>query len=495
MNAAQARCASREDLIKENDRHEARITQLQQELAWLKRQLFGQKSERFVPNDQQMELPLEGVESKPVEPPTQTISYQRSEKKQVAGHGRGQMPTHLPIKEFIIEPSEDTSGCVHIGDEISWEYDYEPGVLRINKYIRRKYGLPKGDGVIIGTLPTQVIPKGNFGASLIARITIDKYVYHMPFDRQRRKYKSEFGVDFSESTLCGISRQVCEQLIAPLYRIMPVTLLGATYLMADETPLPVLIKTVKGKTHRGYFWVYYDPLGRMVVFDYRHSRSRDGPNDFLKQFSGTLQVDGYEGYTDVIARSDITVSGCMAHVRRYFDQALDSDPQHARYALEEIGKWFAIEKQSMEQCLSAQQRLAIRIEKVVPPMDAFEQWMKDLVAQGLVLPKSPMGKAIGYAQHMWPRFMPFKTDGRIELSNNLVENAIRPVALGRKNWMFAGSEDGARRSAMLYSIVCSAQLQGIDPFEYVKDLLIRLPDYNSQKLADLLPANWKNLKK
>ena len=491
MNGTEARAATREELIAENDRHETRIAALEQENAWFKRQIFGSKSERFIPNDEQTTLPLEGVESKSVETTTRTISYQRTETKQVAGHSRGLMPTHLPVKEQIIDPAEDVSGCVHIGDEITWEYEYEPGSLFIKKYVRRKYARPQGDGVVIGELPSRVIPKGNFGPGLIARIIIDKYAYHMPFDRQRRKYKSEFNVDFPESTLCDASRQVCEQWIAPLYRIMTTTLFKANYLMADETPLPVLIKQVKGKTHRGYFWVYYDPLARMVVFDYRHSRSRDGPEDFLRPFSGTLQIDGYEGYTDVVGRNDIVTAGCMAHVRRYFEQALGSDRQNAEYALQEIGAWFEVERKAAQDEISFDQRLALRKEKTVASMDAFEQWMKDLVASTILLPKSPMGKAIGYAQNMWPRFMPFKTDGRIELSNNLVENAIRPVTLGRKNWMFAGSEDGARRSAMLYSIVCSAQLHGIDPFEYVKDLLVRIPDYNQQKLADLLPATWK----
>ncbi len=503
MKAELAAVATREELIEENNRHEAEIArlggeliELKHHLAWLERQIFGSKSERFIPSsDQQTELPLAGVESTPVETKQRTISYQRTETKQIAGHGRGLMPTHLTVKEQIIEPAEDVSGCVHIGDEVTWEYDYEPGSLFIKKYIRRKYALPQGDGVVIGDLPTRVIPKSNFAAGLIARMIIDKYAYHLPFDRQRRKYKSEFDVDFPESTLCDVARQVCEQWIVPLYGVMTASLLKTTYLMADETPLPVLIKTVKGKTHRGYLWVYYDPLGKMVVFDYRHSRSRDGPNDFLKKFSGTLQVDGYEGYVDVSARHDIVTAGCMAHVRRYFEQAIDSDRKNAEYALEQIGTWFEAERQAAHDGLSHDRRLALRQEKIVASMGAFEQWMKELVGKALVLPKSPMGKAVGYAQNMWPRFTPFKTDGRIELSNNFVENAIRPVAIGRKNWMFAGSEDGAQRSGMFYSIICSAQLHGIDPFEYVKDILVRLPDYNQQKLADLLPNNWKNLKK
>jgi transposase len=502
MKADLAQTATREELIEENTRHESEIARLgnkivtlEHHLSWLERQIFGSKSERFIPNDQQTELPLGGVASTPIETQQRTVTYQRTELKQAAGHGRSVMPTHLPVKEQVIEPAEDVSGCVHIGDEISWEYEYEPGTLFIKKYIRRKYALPQGDGIAIGDLPTRVIPKGNFGPGLISRLLIDKYVYHLPFDRQRRKYKSEFDVDFAESTLCDVARQVCEQWISPLYKVMIASLLKTTYLMADETPLPVLIKTVKGKTHRGYLWVYYDPLGKMVVFDYRHSRSRDGPNDFLKNFSGTLQIDGYEGYTDVNARPDIVVAGCMAHVRRYFEQAMDSDRKNAEYALQEIGNWFEVERQAAQDNLSHDERLALRKEKTVTSMDTFEQWMKNLVSSSILLPKSPMGKAVGYAQNMWPRFAAFKTDGRIELSNNFVENAIRPVAIGRKNWMFAGSEDGAQRSAMFYSVVCSAQLHGIDPFEYVRDLLIRLPDYNQQKLADLLPVNWKNLSK
>jgi transposase len=260
---------SRQELIDTIIAEHHTIEQLQTEidglkcqLDWLKRQIFGTKSERFIPSsDLQMALDMGialGIPGDQPPPKVQTISYDRSTTttttENKVGHGRGTMPTHLPFIDVVIEPKEDHSDCIHIGDEVSWEYEFEPGSLKVKRYIRPKFAKPFGDGIVIGELPARPIEKGNAGAGLMTQVTIDKYVYHMPLDRQRKKFKNEYNVDFSESWLCDIVKNTAFW-IEPVYKAYVEQIVACDYLQADETPIPVLTTDGKGKTHRGYFWV------------------------------------------------------------------------------------------------------------------------------------------------------------------------------------------------------------------------------------------------
>lgn len=463
---------------------------LTHELQWLKRQIFGQKSERFIPNEAQLGLGLDVPENQP--PATkERVQYDRTKPaKKQAGHGRGTMPTNLPIEDIVIEPQEDVTGLEQIGQEESWELEYEPGRLKVVRYLRPKY-VRKGEGsddILIGVLPPRPIEKGNSGPGLMARVVTDKFLYHLPLDRQRKRFQVEDGVEIAESTLCDIVRRTAFW-IEPIYRVFVEKIRSASYLQADETPIPVLVKEKKGKTHQGYFWVYYDPLGDLVVFDYRKGRSRDGPSEMLQGFKGVLQVDGYAGYNEILSKSDIRWASCMAHVRRKFEQAKDSDPERAEHALKTIGTWFTVEAEAKEAEAGFDQRLALRQQRTVPSMQDFHSWMKQ--EHTLVLPKSPMGGAISYALNQWPGFEPFMTDGRIELSNNFVENAIRPVTLGRKNYLFKGSHNAAGRAAMIYSLFATATKHKIDSFAYLKDLLKRLPAAKNTEIENFIPQNWK----
>jgi len=291
--------APRQELIDTIQQLQSRLTQVEFNLEWFKRQMFGKKSERFVSDDEtQTMLELGVIEKNDIPARTQKISYERTaavSNPAKPGHGRGPMPTHLPFVDTIIEPQGDISGLVCIGEEISWYYDMKPGSLIIRRIIRPKYARADGEGILIGELPALPIDKGNAGAGLMTQVVIDKYVYHLPLDRQRKRFKSEYDVDFAESWLCDIVRKT-GFWITGVYKAYLDRLMKCTYLQADETPIPVLTRDHKGKTHRGYFWVYHDPLERLVVFDYRESRSSKGPADLLKNFKGVLQVDGYDGY-------------------------------------------------------------------------------------------------------------------------------------------------------------------------------------------------------
>ncbi len=501
MNANLAIQATREELIGENNRLENELSRLRgenaeirQELSWLKRQLFGTKSERFTPDVGQTSLELGVEQTQPECPAVQTISYKRcvsKSDKEKQGHGRGVMPTHLPIDDEIIEPQGKPEGCVHIGDEISWRYEYQRGSLRIKRTIRPKYALPGNSGVLTAELPPAAIDKGNAGASLIAHVMQSKYEYHIPLDRLRKMIDHENDILFAESFMCDIVKHGCFW-IEPVYRLHIERLLQSKYLQADETPIPVLCRDVHGKTHRGYFWVYYDPLNKLLVFDYRKSRASEGPKHFLERFRGTLQVDGYEGYNEVLKREDIIWASCMDHVRRYFERALESSRALAGYALETIGSWYAIEAESAKQELDTEQRLKRRQNLIAPSMTQFRQWMTEHVHT--TIPKDLLVKAVNYALGQWDGFTPFLTDGNVRLSNCLIENSIRPVAIGRKNYMFKGSHEAAQRGAMIYSIIGTAKLHSIDRFYYLTDLFTRLPAVTNKKIEPFLPNIWKSEK-
>ena len=464
---------------------DAKYQEVRHELQWLKRQLFGQKSERFIPGDTQLSLDLD-VPSSQVEVIQEDISYTRNKVKKTTGHSRMEMPTHLPFDDIRIEPQEETSGSEKIGEEVSWEFEYNPGTLFVRRYIRPKYKLNDSKLIVIGSLPERPIDQGNFGPGIMSSVSVDKYVYHLPLYRQLQKFRNEFNVQFAESTFCDlITRTVF--WVEPVYQLLKQKLLQASYIQADETPMPVLIKRKKGKTHKGYYWVYFDPLKKIALFEYKRGRSREGPNEFLKGYEGVLQVDGYAGYNDLAKKDTVTRAACMAHVRRKFEQAREYHKTAAEYALSSIGKWFDIEREAVKAKLTYGQRCDMRQDIMVEEFAAFKHWM--LEEANNHLPKSTMRKAIEYALGQWPGFDIFLNDGRVELSNNWVENAIRPVALGRKNYLFKGSESAAQRGAILYSIISTAKLHDKEPREYIRTLLEKLPGEYSNNIDHYLPWN------
>lgn len=492
--------ASRQELIDTalsqatlNEKLQSELQELKFKLEWFKRQIFGTKSERFIPSDdlqEALDLGIVKDEETSSEAPAKVITYEKKTKEaQKPAHGRGNMPTHLPIRDSIIEPEGDLTGMVRIGEEVSWYYEMDkPDSLHVVRLIRPKYVHPKQDGVLIGELPALPVEKGNAGPGFIANILIDKFVYHLPLDRQRKKFKNEYNVDFSESWLCDNCRNGIFWL-EPVLNGYVKDILSSNYLQADETPIPVLTRDKKGKTHKGYFWVYHDPIRKIVIFDYRKNRSREGPNEFLKNFKGTLQVDGYEGYGEIIARNQLKHSACMDHVRRRFEKALGYDKECAQCALDNMREWYLLEREAREKELSSDDRLAMRKETITPSMSSFKEWILEQISS--VLPKSPIGIALSYALNQWPFFEPYLNDGRIEISNILIENAIRPVALGRKNFLFAGSHDAAQRAAIIYSLVSIAKMHGYDPFVYIKDLLTELPKAKSSEISRFLLPDWK----
>ena len=475
---------SYDELLSEN-------IQLKQELADLKRLIFGQKRERFIPGqlDHQLSFGLGLEPSAEHEESTEQITYKRKKKTtKYTPHSRQELPAHLPRREIIIEPEESTAGLSKIGEEITEELDYEPGTLFVNRYIRPKYAKGKSEGVIIGDLPSRPIDKGIPGPGLLSHIFISKFVDHLPIYRQRQQFKRQ-GVDLSASTLDNWISSGYD-LLFPLYELQRERIIKKEYLMADETPIQVLDRTIRGKTHRGYFWVYHDPLEKEILFDYQDNRSRAGPFGILKDFNGFLQTDGYNVYDEIGQWESITLLGCMAHARRYFDKSLSNDKKRSEDMLSQIQRLYKIEALARDHHYSCEERYNLRQRESVPILNEMKAWLDTTALQ--VLPKSTMGKAIGYMLGRWKYLKRYVDDGRFEIDNNLIENTIRPVALGRKNYLFAGSHNGAKRAALIYTLVANAKLQELEPFAYMRDVLSRIADYPYKELADLLPVNWEN---
>jgi len=475
-------------LTEENFSLKSQLFKITQELEFLKRQLFGRKSERYVPTDDaQLNLALEGIELK--EPPLQLqeINYQRKkpteDKKRPV---RMELPAHLKRKEEVIEPDVDLEGAKRIGEVTTEVLEYTPGELYVRKIVRPKYVLPQDQGIVIGQLPTLPLPKSNAGASLLTHIIISKFVDHLPFYRQVQQFKRQ-GVSIAESTINGWFNGVGD-LLEPLYEKLKEQVRQSDYLQTDETHIKVLDKNKQGDTHKGYHWVYHAPMEKLVCFDYQKGRGRAGPREFLKDFHGVIQVDGYKAY-DIFDDTEHTrLLGCMAHVRRKFEQALNNDKNRSEYVLNKIKELYLIERKA--DGMNAEQRKALREEESHPILKKMRQWMEEQYKQ--VLPKSVIGNALGYALSLWERLIRYIEDGRYEIDNNWVENAIRPVAIGRKNYLFAGSHDGARQAAIIYSLLNTCKKNNIEPYKWLHDILNRITDYPINQLENLLPNNWKS---
>lgn len=467
---------------------------------WLRRQVFGAKSERFIPSDDlQIALELEVISKDELEEndteSDKTISFTYKKKdtsNKIKGHGRGEIPTHLPIIDVLVLPEADTTGMECIGKEVSWHFELDtPSQLKVIRTTRPKFIRKSDNTVLIGKLTELPIDKGNAGPALQATIVINKFQFSIPLDRQRKMFELDYNVKFSRSWLSDLVKNTAFWL-KPVLEDHKAFLLSSTYLQADETPIPVIIKKNKsGKTVKGYLWVYYDPIQKITVIDYQNNRSSIGPSQFLKDFKGTLQIDGYEGYSEIIKKNNITRAGCMDHVRRRFEKALKYDVKRARHVLDTLRVWYNVEQYARDNNLSPEARLAQRIEKVVPSMAALKKWMDAELLKSDVIPKSPIGIALSYTINQWEYFNAYMTDGRIELSNILVENQIRPVAIGRKNFMFAGSEDAATWLAIIYSLIATAKMHGHKPLSYFKELLTELPKESCTTTKQFLLTTWK----
>lgn len=459
---------------------------LKEQLAGLYKLINGFKSESFITEavvDQLTLFSEEPVTTIPEEAPQQTITYNRDKKKH---QGRNPLPEHLPVREIIIEPEADTTGLKKIGQEVTETLEYTPASLIKRKTIRPKYAKADGQGVIIAELPTRPIDKSIAEACLLAHILVSKYVDHLPFYRQIQIFKRDFKWEASQSTMSDWMASCCK-LLEPLYNALKQKILSSGYIQADESPIKVLESDKKGSSHQGYQWVYHDPIGKLVLFNYRKGRGQNGPKELLVDYNGYLQCDGYTVYDKIGAAPNITLAGCLVHARRKFHDALDNDKKRAEKALAIFREMYLQERNIKELANGDIEKVKqLRIEKIQPLLQQIRDWITE--EQYNVLPKSAIGKAMTYFVNQYHKFQNIFLDGRIELDNNKIENAIRPMAIGRKNYLFCGSHKAAQNAAMLYSFFGSCKMQNINPREWLATTLEKLPDQSIQKLEELLPG-------
>lgn len=474
---------------KQNSQLEIKYKALEEQFNQLLKLLQGFKSEKLsksIIGDSQISLFQDLPTTQEQEEEKQSISYQRTKTKH---NGRNKLPEHLPVKEIIIEPKEDTEGLVKIGEEITETLEYTPASLVKRRTIRPKYAKAEGNGVIIGELPSRPINKSIAEASLLAYILVSKFVDHLPLYRLIQKFSREYQWKPAQSTLCGWVDGCC-RLLHPLYNRLKQKLLNSDYIQADESPIKVLDSDKVRSSHQGYQWVYHSPIDNLVLFDYRKGRGQHGPKEILEDYRGYLQCDGYRVYDKIGQQQGITLVGCLAHARRKFYDAQDNDAARAKHVLTLMAKIYKMDKDIRLKFADDLQEIhKQRVAQIKPLLQQIKTWIEKQSLK--VLPKSSIGKAMTYFITQYPKLEATLEDPRIQLDNNLIENKIRPLALGRKNYLFAGSHHAAQNTAMLYSFFASCKANDINPYLWLKDVLEQLPDYNIQNLDELLPDNWK----
>lgn len=473
-----------QQLREENRKKDLRIQKLEHQLEQLIRTVYGSRSEKFSAADSsQMAIGFELPPILQTEKKKETITYEREKRTTESNHkGRIAFPEHLPRVDEIAKPKEDVTGLKVIGEEITERLECDPGKLFVRRIIRYKYAKANNEGVIIANLPSSPIEKGKVGASVLALIIVQKYVDHLPLYRQIEQFK-RMGMEIPSSTMSDWVKTGAE-LITPLYNTLAKKILESNYLQVDETRIQVLDRDKKKKTHRGWYWTYRDPQSGLVIFDYHESRGREGPKGVLENFTGYLQSDGYEVYNK-FDKNNIKLLHCMAHARRYFEKALANDKERAEFVLKEIQKLYVVEKHCRDNNYSFQQRLEARQDKSLPVLKQLHQWLKETITQ--TTPASAIGIAVSYALPRWEKLMIYCSNGKLEIDNNLVENSIRPIAIGRKNYLFAGSHDAAQNAAMFYSLLGTCKLKGIEPFAWLKNIFEVLPEWKANRLEELLP--------
>lgn len=489
------------DLNEQAAKGESRILELEHQNDDLRRMIMGSKSERFVASKNEppyvagtLFSPESLEPSTPAEATVVTITktIQANDNKKATHPGRNKFPAHLRREQILIEPGIDTTKLVCIGQDITEALEAIPGSLFVKQYIRPRYVVPGSDGstVIAAKMPERFIDKGIMGEGLLAQVIIDKYCDHMPLYRQARRFERE-GVSLAESTLGDAVRQVANQAISPLFDLLVKQLLNCQYMQADETHIRVLAKDDANASTRGFYWVYYSPELKVAVFTYHPGRGREGPEKMLSAFKGHLQVDGYKVYEHYGGKNGIVLFHCWAHARRYFEKALQSDSERSQYALEQIQILYGIERSIEENKLTEQESFRLRISKAVPVLLEFKQWLTQQAMAPDYLPKSPIGKAINYTLERWEGLMMYCSNAAFKIDNNPIENKIRPVALGRKNYLFAGSDDAAMRAGMIYSLIATCKVNNVNPFEWLKDILCRIKSHPINRLNELMPQNWQ----
>jgi transposase len=466
---------------------------LRQKLDALIRHCFGKKSEQL--DAAQMELLMSGLSpSVVVETAKKEPSARPAPPRSVVRSQRIVTPENLKVVSQVIEPelvAVQPDQWKRIGEEITRRLDYQPGEFFWQETVRPKYTrigrreLPP----VIAPAPEQVVDHGLAAPGLLATILVQKYCDHLPYYRQEQIFRQRHGVFISRQQMVQWTAQSA-RLLSALSDFLKKQVRQSRYVQVDETPVRYQDPELTGRCGQGYLWTGLVP-GKYVVYEWHASRATGCLDSLLgPDYAGKIQCDGYGVYPAFAKNKDgVTLFGCMAHMRRGFFEALDHAPKVAGWMINQIGQMYGWEKQLRENRAGPALRQAHRSAHSRMVIQRIGRALHKL--QPRYLPKSPMGEAMRYALKQWSILERFLEHGEVEIDNNLVENAIRPTAIGKKNWLFFGSEEAGQRSAVMYTLIENCRMHGIDPYAYLKDMLERLPTTTNQQVDQLTPLNWK----
>ena len=469
------------------------ISLLRQKIDALVRRVFGSSSEHL--DRSQLELLLQLSASATPAEPAVIIPPKNEVKAQPRKVRAPRLPEHLPVVEEVIEPEpvkQTPADWRCIGQEVSEQLDYEPARFLRRRIIRKKYvHRTEVDAVpVIAPLPERLLDRSLPAAGLLAHILVSKYCDHLPLYRQEQIYAQRHQVQLHRQTLARWVELAADWL-KPIYEQIRTGVMAGGYLQVDETPIDYL-EPGHGKTKQGYLWTGSRPGGD-VFFHWETSRATACLDNLIPAtFTGTIQCDGYAAYRAFANRRGqaIELAGCWAHVRRKFHEALESSPRLASWLLGQIQQLYRVEARLREHRAGPALRAAVRASESRSVVKRIERALLKLKASKRQLPQSLLGTAMDYALGQWRTLETYLADGRVEIDNNLVENAIRPTAIGKKNWLFVGEADAGQRSAILYTVIETCRRQGLNPYQYLREVLSRLPSMTNHQIPEVIPAAW-----
>jgi len=474
-----------------NEAQQLTIQNLQLQILQLKKLFYGSRHEKFLGTADDNAPTLFDIPAlaEVITSGTTTVTYEKTSRHLQPSHkGRNGFAEALRREEQILYPQGiDLATTKKIGEDVTETLAFKPCELFVKKLVRPKLLDTVTNRILQAPAPDRAFEKSSVDPSLVAQIIVEKFLDHLPLHRQLKRY-SRLGVIISDSTM-GDWLTAAANLMLPLYEAHKKGVIACNYLHADETTIKVLESERKGATHLGYYWVYQAHEKKLVLFDYQTGRGREGPRYILKHYQGYLQTDGYGVYDDFENKPGIILLCCLAHARRKFNEALLNNIPVASYVLAEIQKIYAIERHITDNEITGEEKLQYRKENAMPLLDELGKWMQKNYAE--VLPKSVTGKALAYSLKRWDKLSLYATSSILNIDNNPVENSIRPVAVGRKNYLFAGSHAAAQRAAMFYSLLATCTNHKINPYEWLHDVLNRIAAQPINQIEDLLPQNWK----
>jgi len=465
-------------------------TLLRRKIDLLVKRVFGSSSEPLDKN--QLELLAQPETSATVAAIVAAPEKERAERSRKERVAR--LPENLPVVEEVIDPAlvkAQPEQWRRIGQEISEQLDYEPGRFLRRRVVRNKY-VHKTDpdrAPLIAPLPERLLDRSLPAPGLLAHLVVGKYCDHLPLYRQEQIYQQRHGVHLPRQSLTRWV-ELASQWLKPIYEQIRTGVMGGGYVQVDETPVDYL-EPGNGKTKQGYLWTCSRPGGD-VFYRWETSRAAACLNNIIPvDFTGTVQCDGYAAYRSFAnGRNGIELAGCWAHVRRKFHEALEPSPKTAGWILRQIQHLYRVEARLREHQAGPELRAALRASESKPIVERLEHAMIRLKSSGRHLPQSLLGTAIDYALGQWRTLDVYLGDGRVEIDNNLVENAIRPTALGKKNWLFMGDAEAGERGAIIYTVIESCRRRGLDPYTYLKDVLTRLPNMTNHQVPEVIPSAW-----